>query len=173
MLLRCLALLVAVGLAAPPAAAATLRVQAGANSVDGGSGFVTFGVAAGGALAVSAVLGGPWQSGPGQTSDADGLPRTPFTFAGFTAPLGSLVGEIGGVYAFLGADFLGQAWNTGTLLLFHWGRSAGGSGTIEFVLGLDSATPGVIPPDATPIPAPGAMWLFALGGLALGALRRR
>jgi hypothetical protein len=173
MLLRCLALLVALGLAAPPALAVTLPVQAGANSVDGGSGFVTFDVVAGGALAVSAVLGGPWQSGPGQTSDADGLPGTPFTFAGFTAPLGSLVGEIGGVYAFLGASFTGTAWASGLLSLFHWGTRTESSGTIEFVLGLDSATPGVIPPDATPIPGPGAVWLFALGGLALGALRRR
>jgi hypothetical protein len=174
MLLRCLALVLAIGLAAPPAFAVIVQVRAGQNSVDGGVAVPTWDVVAGENMAVAALAGSAWQSGAGQTSGADGLPGTPFTFAGFTAPLGSLVGEIAGSYATLGANFTGTAWASGPLSLFHWGRTgAGVDGTIGFQIALESATPGVILPRETPIPAPGAAWILGLGALALGGLRRR
>ena len=58
---------------------------------------------------------------PGTTIGA-ALPS--LTYAGLTAPIGSLVGEINGQFALLGTSFQGAAWNTGELKLYFWDQYA-------------------------------------------------
>jgi PEP-CTERM motif len=82
------------------------------------------------------------------------------TFGPHTAPFGSLVGRIGGVYQTLGANFNGTAWNNGTLELFYWDSNQGdNSGEIAFNIS---------------VPEPESWALMLLGfGLAGAAIRRR
>jgi MYXO-CTERM domain-containing protein len=175
MLLRTLALLLALGAAPLPALAVAIPVQAGFNSVSGGAGAEAWPVMEGEAMTIETRPDGQWTSGTAHPpTGAEGLAGAPFTFGGFTAPLGALVGEIAGLFQRLGSSFAGPAWATGPLRLFHWGEAEEGvGGTIEVLLRLESATPGVIPPAATPTPAPGAAPLLAAGLLGLAALRRR
>jgi hypothetical protein len=100
-------------------------------------------------------------------SDASGEPAgtligTNFgdtTQDGYTAPFGSLVGEIGGVYQLLGTSFKGTAWATGTLYLYYWDSNYGdNSGAITSSV-------------EVPEPATWALMLVGFGGV--GALLRR
>jgi hypothetical protein len=47
-----------------------------------------------------------------------------WTQHGLTAPYDSLVGEIGGVFMFMGTSFDGPAWNTGELKLYFWDENS-------------------------------------------------
>jgi hypothetical protein len=54
-------------------------------------------------------------------------------YSGFTAPYGALVGRINGQYRLLGANFSGQAWDTGVLELFYWDHDGSNNqGDISF-----------------------------------------
>lgn len=170
-----LALLAMLVVAVPQAFAVALPVTAGVNSVAGGVGLNAYDVLLGETIIVATIPGQQWQSGEGLAATGPaGLMGVDFTHEGFTAPLGALVGEIAGLYRLLGAAFTGTAWADGELRLFHWGSAgAGVAGTIEVLVTLESATPGVIFPGGTAVPVPGAAPLLAAGLLGLAALRRR
>ena len=77
---------------------------------------------------------------------------------GYSAPFGSLVGNINGTYQFLGANFSGTAWDTGTLYLYNWDSYApDNTGSIGFI--------GV---DVTAVPEPATWAMFLLGFGAIG-----
>lgn len=79
---------------------------------------------------------------------------------GITAPFGSLVGEIGGVYQFLGANFNGSAWASGNLNLFYWDSNSGdNTESIAF--------------DVAAVPEPTTWALMMLGFALMGAAMRR
>ena len=130
------------------ASAATYTVDALANSSTGGTGLATIGVVFGQNLFVSASPTDLWSAGDlPHWSNADGLIGDQFATGtdesgepfgtqigqsfglhnqnSYSAPFGSLVGEIGGVYQLLGTSFNGTAWGTGTLNLFYWDSNAG------------------------------------------------
>ena len=178
----------ALALAAAPAAhAATFVVGAAANSSSGGTGLATVSLNAGDAFTVSASLTDIWNAGPlPRWSNANGLVAPLFatgtdesgaaagtqigaafgthTQSGLTAPFGALVGEIGGVYQFLGANFSGSAWGTGTLNLFYWDSNAGDN--TDFIT-VDVSS-GVVPE-----PASWAMLIAGFGLVGAAARRRR
>jgi hypothetical protein len=84
-----------------------------------------------------------------------------YSASGHTAPFGSLVGRIGGVYQTLGANFNGAAWGTGNLELFYWDSNSGdNSGQIAF--------------NIAAVPEP-ATWLMMIAGFGLvgAGMRRR
>ena len=165
--------------------AATFIVDAAANSSSGGTPLASIFLNAGDSFTVSSSLNDLWNAGSlPRWSDGNGLvgPRfasalddsgeapgtqigqlfTPlWTQNGHTSAYGSLVGEIGGVYQTLGANFSGPAWGTGTLNLSYWDSNSGdNTGSIAFAIG------------AVPEPA---TWLSMILGFGLvgGALRRR
>lgn len=135
------------------AAAATTNalpfdVYAQANSSGGGTGLPTLVLSTGQPFSVSVNPNDLWSAGPlPRWSNADGLIGnlyatgtddslqpfgthigTPFslhTQNSFTAPYGSLVGEIGGAYMLLGTSFTGVAPASGTLNLFYWDSNKG------------------------------------------------
>ena len=79
---------------------------------------------------------------------------------GINAPFGSLVGEIGGVYQFLGANFNGAAWASGNLNLFYWDSNSGdNTDSIAF--------------DVVAVPEPTTWALMLLGFALMGAALRR
>ncbi len=171
-------------LAAAPASAAIFVVGAQPNSSSGGVGLASISLTAGQAFTVSSSTDDLWSAGAlPRYSDADGLTGPRFATAtddsgqpvgtqiganfglhnqnSLSAPFGTLVGEIGGVFQVLGANFAGNAWNTGTLNLFYWDSNNGDNfGRIAFNI------------NAVPEPA---TWAMMIGGFALtgAALRRR
>jgi hypothetical protein len=179
----------AAGLAmAGGAQAATVIVDAQANSSTGGTGAVTGLTLSLGEL--FQVLVNPndlWNAGtPPRWSNADGLTHNIFatgtddsgaaagtligmnygfrTVAGFSAPYGALVGEIGGVFHLIGTNFNGAAWNAGNLNLYYWdSNSADNSQYITAEVSGSAA-----------VPEP-ATWAFMIVGFGLmgGALRAR
>ena len=136
--------LLAVVLPAAAAQAGTVDVFAFANSSSGGVGqFSGLNLTTGENFSVSASSTDLWNAGDlPRWSNADGLVGDLFatgsddsgqplgtligqafplwTEANLTAPYGSLVGEIGGVFEFLGTSFSGPAWGTGALNLYYW-----------------------------------------------------
>jgi hypothetical protein len=172
---------------ATPASAAIFIVKAFDHSSIGVSGTplnTGLSLTTGQSLNVSSSLNDLWSAGAlPRFSDANGLVADRFatalddsgqpigtqigsgsfgipSFGGHTAPFGSLVGRIGGVYQTLGANFNGTAWNNGTLELFYWDSNQGdNSGEIAFNIS---------------VPEPESWALMLLGfGLAGAAIRRR
>ena len=170
-----------------PTLTSTFVVDARTNSYQGGTALSTISLVAGQTFSISSSIDDLWLGGPGaRWSDANGLivnryktaaddaagavgsligrTYSPLTRDGFTAPYGSLVGQIGSTYMLLGANGTFTAPTSGVLNLFYWDNSMGNnSGSIEF--GITAA--GVVPEPAT--------WgMLILGFGAIGAgLRRR
>ena len=180
------AILAAALAVAPAANAALFVVGAMPNSSTGGVALSTIAVTAGQTLTVSSSTDDLWSAGAlPRYSDANGLTGVRFATAtddsgqplgtqiganfglwtqnGLSAPFGSLVGEIGGVFQLLGANFSGPAWNTGTLNLYYWDSfNPDNTGRISF----DVNAGGGVPESAT--------WAMMLAGFALvGAVTRR
>jgi len=79
-----------------------------------------------------------------------------------SAPFGTLVGELSGVFFALGTSFSGPAPKSGTLKLYYWDSN-----------NADNA--GSVLADVRAIPEPGTYVLLALGlaGVALSSKRRK
>jgi hypothetical protein len=178
-----LALLAATALASS-ASAAVYTVDAFANSSSGGTGVSTISVVTGQQILVSAGVNDLWSAGAlPRWSNADGLttlryatgtddsgqpattligqPFSNWTQANLSAPFGTLVGEIGGVYQALGTSFSGPAWGNGTLKLYYWDSN------FEDNSGFISASVSV------PEPASWAMLIAGFGLVGAAARRRR
>jgi len=86
------------------------------------------------------------------------------SLGGFSAPYGSLVGQIGvgpGSYRLLGTSFTGSAWATGTLTLYYWDT-------------FTADNTGSVAADIAVVPEPAGWAVMIAGfGLAGAALRRR
>ncbi len=171
------------------ASAAPFIVDALTHSINSGTGtgLSTIGLTVGQAFTVTSSTNDLWSSGAlPRFSDANGLVANRFAtaaddsgqpvgtligqdfglpfFNGHSAPFGSLVGRIGGVYQTIGANFSGPAWNTGTLELFYWDSfSEDNAGSITF----DISTA------AVPEPASWALMIMGFGLVGAGMRRRR
>ena len=166
------------------ASAAVFTVSAFDNSSSGtGVGLDTIALTAGQSFQVTVDPNDLWSAGAlPRWSNADGLTGNRFatgtdesgqpagtligqdfglwTQNGLSAPFGTLVGDIGGVFKVLGTNFNGSAWNTGTLTLFYWDSN-----------NFDNT--GSILADITAVPEP-AGWALMIGGLGMaGAMLRR
>src|SRR6185437_394394 len=174
-------------LAAGAAHATTFIVDAMGNSSTDGSGLATISLTSGQAFQISADPNDLWSAGPlPRWSNADGLTGNrlatgtdesgeaagvligqdfgTWTQNGLTAPFGTLVGEINGVFHVLGTSFNGAAWDTGTLNLFYWdSNNFDNSGSISADV---AAATGVVPE-----PASWAMMILGFG--MAGAMFRR
>jgi len=171
-------------LIASQASAAVFVVDSAANSSTGGVGLETFAVAAGQTLRVSSSTNDLWSLGAlPRFTDGNGLTGNRFatalddsgqsvgtligrnfglyTQAGYSAPYGALVGEIGGVFKLLGANGLHTAWGTGTLKLYNWDSNRNdNTGAISFKVAV--------------VPEPGTWALLIAGfGLVGATLRQR
>jgi len=177
------ALLSATALAALPSQAATVVVDAYANSSSGGVAVNAINLTAGQAFSVSSSLDDLWSAGDlPRYSDANGLTYDRYATAaddsgqpvgthigtnfgswtqnGHTAAYGSLVGEIGGQYLTLGANYSGLAPASGTLHLYYWDSNYGdNSGHITF--------------NVSAVPEPGMFVMLLAGLLVLAPIRRR
>jgi len=175
-------------LAAGAAHATTFIVDAMGNSSTDGSGLATISLTSGQAFQISADPNDLWSAGPlPRWSNADGLTGNrlatgtdesgeaagvligqdfgTWTQNGLTAPFGTLVGEINGVFHVLGTSFNGAAWDTGTLNLFYWdSNNFDNSGSISADV---AAATGVVPE-----PASWAMMILGFG-MAGATFRRR
>lgn len=174
-----------VAAAALPVQAATVVVQAQANSITGGTAVVFGPVASGQTLTVSSSTNDLWSAGPPfRISDANGLVGDRYAVAGddsgaspgtqiganygtfsigtFSAPYGALVGRIGSTYQLLGANFSGPAWGSGNLELFYWdGFSGDNFGEITFNIA------------AVPEPSTWALAILGFGVVGAGLRRQR
>jgi hypothetical protein len=181
----------ALGLAiAGGAHAAVFSVDALANSSSGGTGLSTIALTVGQAFTVTASTNDLWSAGAlPRYSDANGLVAVRLATAsddsgqavgtqiggnsgtwtqnGLTAPFGSLVGEIGGVFQLLGTNFSGAAWNAGTLKLYFWDQNNSDNfGNILADVSVRDGVPGGVPEPAA--------WMLMLTGFgAAGAMLRR
>jgi len=178
-----LLLLMTVASAATQASAASFIVRALENSSSGGAGVASLALTSGQNLTVSVNTGDLWSAGAlPRWSNANGLTGPLFatgtddsgeaagtqigsdfglwTQNGFSAPYGSLVGEIGGVYKVLGTNFNGPAWASGTLNLYYWDSNNGDN--TQFITAA-----------VTTVPEP-AGWAMMVGGIGvLGWIARR
>ena len=172
-------------LSALPANAAIVVVDALGNSSSGGTGAASgLTLSPGDIFSIDVDPADLWSAGAlPRWSNADGLTGNLFATgsdesgesagtligqdfgawnqAGLSAPYGSLVGEIGGVYQLLGSNFTGAAWGAGDLNLYYWdSNNADNAGSI-------SANVSLVPEPAT--------WGLLVGGLGLvgAAMRRR
>jgi hypothetical protein len=168
-------------------------VQAQANSSSGGSGLASIALTAGEVFSVNSSLEDTWSAGSlPRVADGNGLDQVRFSdgtddsgFAtgtqltaifplytqhGLTTNYASLVGEIGGIYQELGANFVGAAWGTGTLNLYFWDENNGDNyGNIAFdIKPRVSVDHG--PGDGVPEPASWALMITGFG--AAGAMLR-
>ncbi len=170
-------------LAAWSAQAATFTVDAMANSSSGGTGLDSITLTAGQAFSVSSSLNDLWSAGDlPRWSDANGLTYDRYATAlddsgqaagthigtdfgiwsqnGHSAAYGTLVGEIGGQWMTLGANFSGVAPAAGTLHLYYWDSNNGdNSGSIAF--------------NIAAVPEPSAYLMLGAGLVALSVLRKR
>jgi hypothetical protein len=174
------------------ASAATFVVDALADSANSGAGLglPTLVLTTGDFLVSDAALDDLWSAGAlPRWSDANGLTGDRFATGtdesgepagtligqdfgllninGFSAPFGSLVGQIGtgpGSYRLLGTHFAGPAWGNGVLTLFYWDSfTADNSNSIT----VDLTTRGGV------VPEPAGWALMIIGFGATGALLRR
>ncbi len=173
---------------ANPANAAAIIVDAAGNSSTGGSGANSgLVLIAGQTFTITSSLTDLWSAGAlPRWSNANGLIGPLFATGtdesgaaagtligsnfglwnqnGISAPYGSLVGEIGGVYQFLGANFNGAAWASGNLNLYYWDSNFGdNTQSITFDVALAQA--------AVPEPASWALMIVGFG--LMGAALRR
>jgi len=176
----------AAGLAlAGSAGAANVVVDALGNSSSGGVGAVTgLNLTSGQAFTVTVNPGDLWNAGAlPRWSNADGLTHDLFatgtddsgqaagtkigedfglwTQNGLTAPYGTLVGDIGGVFHVLGTNFAGPAWGTGALTLYYWDSNNGDN--TQFI------TASV---NAVGVPEPAA-WALMIAGFGMVGLTLR
>lgn len=154
-----------------------------------GTGLSTLVFNAGDAFTVTSDLDDLWSAGAlPRWSNADGLVGDRFAtgtdesgepagtliginfgllnIGGFSAPYGSLVGQIGagpGSYRLLGTSFNGTAWASGTLVLYYWDTfTSDNSGRVTVEIA------------SAAIPEPATWGLMIAGfGLAGAMLRRR
>ena len=176
------------------ASAADYIVDALANSANSGAGtgLATISLTSGQTFTSSAALDDLWSAGAlPRWSNANGLTGATFatgadesgepigtligddfgllTINGFSAPYGSLVGQIGtgpGSYRLLGTGFAGAAWDTGVLTLYYWDTfTPDNSGSVK--VSITSGTGGAVPEPAS--------WAMMITGFtaAGGLLRRR
>ena len=166
------------------AGAANIVVDAMGNSSSGGVGAVTgLSLTAGQGFTVTVDPNDLWSAGGlPRWSNADGLTHDTFatgsdesgqaagvqigtdfglwTENGLSAPYGTLVGDIGGVFQVLGANFSGPAWATGDLPLYYWDSNNGDNS--QFIT---ASVNGAVPEPAT--------WALMLGGFGLVGLTLR
>lgn len=182
-----LALALSAAIFAPTSAsAATVIVNAQANSSTGGVGKASgLTLAAGQGFRILSSTNDLWRAGfPLRWSDANGLTGPRFATAAddsgqpvgtqigqsfglwtqnsFSAPFGALVGRYAdGTYQLVGANFTGAATGNGALSLFYWDSNNGDNvGDISFTV-------------LTGVPEPLTWALMVMGfGLAGSALRR-
>lgn len=161
----------------------TYTVDALANSVVGGAGLSTITLAAGQSFSVLASVTDLWSSGPlPRWSNANGLTSTllatgsdesgqatgtvigqsfsTYTYDGFSAAYGQLVGQVGSQYFALGTNSSGTAASAGTLKLFYWDSNNG-----------DNLNSIAVQVTAVPEPETFAMLLAGLG--LIGTMVRR
>jgi hypothetical protein len=174
-------------LAAGAAHAATFVVSAMGNSSTDGAGLSTIALTSGETFQVSVDPTDLWSAGPlprwsnanGLTgnrlatgSDESGQPAGTligqdfglWTQNGLSAPFGTLVGELNGVFKVLGTNFNGVAWNTGTLNLLYWdSNNFDNSGSISAEVTSAIAA----------LPEPASWGLMILGFGMTGAMYRR
>ena len=181
-LLTLASLAASAALLSSPASATPYLVDAFANSSSGGTGVATIALTSGQAFTVSVDPNDLWNAGDlPRWSNADGLTGNRlatgtddsgqpintligvnfglFNDHSISAPYGTLVGEINGVYQALGTAFNGLAWATGTLNLFYWDSNF--SDNSEHI----TADVAARPIDA--VPEPGALALLGAGLLML------
>jgi len=181
------------GLAVADGAHASIFVvEAAANSSTGGVGKASLSLTNGEVFSLHSSLEDTWSAGSlPRVSDANGLDQVRFadgsddsgfpvgtqltavfplwTQHGLTANYASLVGEIGGVYQELGANFVGAAWGTGTLNLYFWDENNGDNyGSIAFDI-----KPRVDVDHGPGVPEPASWALMITGFGAAGAMLRR
>ncbi len=83
---------------------------------------------------------------------------------GFSAPFGSLVGEINNVFFLLGTNFNLNAPEAGTLSLYFWDENAFDNTQLVTVS---------IEDGKTVVPIPAAVWLFGAGLIGLIGIRKK
>lgn len=166
------------------ASAGVYVVDSVAHSSTGGAALATLSVNSGNLIRISSSLSDYWNLGAlPRYSNANGLVGNLyasgsdesgatagtligqdygiFSQFGYSAPYGSLVGEIDGVYQLLGANGYFTAWGTGALNLMTWDSNWGdNAGAITFNVDI--------------VPEPSAWAMLIVGfGLVGGAARRR
>jgi len=163
--------------------AATVVVDAYANSSSGGVAVNAISLTAGQSFSISSSLDDLWSAGAlPRYSDANGLTYDRYATAtddsgqlvgthigtnfgswtqnGHSAAYGSLVGEIGGQYITLGANYSGLAPASGTLHLYYWdSNNYDNSGRITF--------------NISAVPEPGMFLMLLAGLLVLAPVKRR
>ena len=174
-------------LAAGAAHATTFLVDAMGNSSTDGAALPTISLTSGEIFQVLVDPNDLWSAGPlPRWSNADGLTGDRIATGtdesgeaagtligqdfglwsqhGLSAPFGTLVGEINGVFHVLGTNFSGAAWDTGTLNLYYWdSNNFDNTGSVSADV---TATSGVVPE-----PASWAMMIMGFG--MAGAMFRR
>jgi len=177
-----LGLVVLLKIGVSEAAAIPFVVQSAANSSTGGVPLATIFMAVGQEFTVTASTNDLWSLGAlPRWSDANGLTGPRFATGsdesgqpagtliganfgilnqyGFSAPFGSLVGQIGTTYMVLGTNFHGNAWGTGVLYLQNWDSNSGDNS--QFITA-----------EVNAVPEPSTLLLLG-GGLALLGRARR
>ncbi|MFA9219521.1 MAG: PEP-CTERM sorting domain-containing protein [Sphingomonadaceae bacterium] len=173
----------ALALGALSAQAASFTVDAKDNSSSGGTALATITLTAGQAFNISSSTDDLWSAGAlPRWSDANGLIADRFATGadesgeafgtqigsifssysqnGHSAAYGALVGEIGGQWVTLGANYSGVATASGTLNLYYWDSNNGdNTGAITF--------------NVSAVPEPSTYLMLGAGLMMLTVLRKR